>query len=291
MKVIVSFSGGKDSLASLIWVKNNITENFQTVFCDTGWEHDLTYSHIKEVEEKLNLDLVVIKSKKYSGFVDLAMKKKRFPSSQARFCTEELKTKPMIDYILDCVNDDVLIIQGIRAGESLSRSKMQAQCTYFKYYKQSYGNDKKGKPKFHTYRKSDVLEFITGRVDDLLRPLFDWDSDQVVNYILENGLKPNPLYYQGFKRVGCFPCIMCGHKEIQQIIKLYPERIDFIRDIENIIGSTFFNPDYIPKRFMANKSYPVIDDVVKYLTNKNATADLFAENEGTSCMSFYGLCE
>jgi hypothetical protein len=42
---------------------------------------------------------------------------------------------------------------------------------------------------------------------------------------------------------------------------------------------------------MANKSYPVIDDVVKYLTNKNATADLFAENEGTSCMSFYGLCE
>ncbi len=38
MKVIVTFSGGKDSLASLLWVRNNLTKDFITVFCDTGWE-------------------------------------------------------------------------------------------------------------------------------------------------------------------------------------------------------------------------------------------------------------
>lgn len=47
MKVIVSFSGGKDSLASLLWVRNNLTKDFITVFCDTGWEHPLTYKYYR----------------------------------------------------------------------------------------------------------------------------------------------------------------------------------------------------------------------------------------------------
>lgn len=121
MKVIVSFSGGKDSLASLLWVRNNLTKDFITVFCDTGWEHPLTYKYIEEVQEQLGLNLITVKSKKFNGMVDLTKKKSRWPSSQRRFCTSELKTIPMIDYILDEVNDDVLIIQGIRAAESAKR--------------------------------------------------------------------------------------------------------------------------------------------------------------------------
>lgn len=136
MKVIVSFSGGKDSLASLLWVRNNLTKDFITVFCDTGWEHPLTYKYIEEVQEQLGLNLITVKSKKFNGMVDLTKKKSRWPSSQRRFCTSELKTIPMIDYILDEVNDDVLIIQGIRAAESAKRAEMSKQCTYFKYYVQ-----------------------------------------------------------------------------------------------------------------------------------------------------------
>lgn len=60
MKVIVTFSGGKDSLASLLWVRNNITKDFITVFCDTGWEHPLTYQYIDDVCHKLDLNLVTL---------------------------------------------------------------------------------------------------------------------------------------------------------------------------------------------------------------------------------------
>ncbi len=72
MKVIVTFSGGKDSLASLLWTREHITKNFTTVFCDTGWEHPLTYEYINRIADKLHLDLVTLKSKKYDGMVDLA---------------------------------------------------------------------------------------------------------------------------------------------------------------------------------------------------------------------------
>lgn len=44
MKVIVAFSGGKDSLAALLWTQEHITKNFTTVFCDTGWEHPPPYA-------------------------------------------------------------------------------------------------------------------------------------------------------------------------------------------------------------------------------------------------------
>lgn len=52
MKIIITFSGGKDSLAALLWVRNNMSKKFTTVFCDTGWESDLTYKYIDEVDKK-----------------------------------------------------------------------------------------------------------------------------------------------------------------------------------------------------------------------------------------------
>lgn len=243
MKVIVSFSGGKDSLASLLWVRNNLTKDFITVFCDTGWEHPLTYKYIEEVQEQLGLNLITVKSKKFNGMVDLTKKKSRWPSSQRRFCTSELKTIPMIDYILDEVNDDVLIIQGIRAAESAKRAEMSKQCTYFKYYVQPYGKDKNGKDKYHTYRRKDVLAFRKKYADDLLRPVFDWSAQQVIDYILENGIQPNPLYRMGYKRVGCFPCVMASQQDIYNISVQEPERISYIAGLEQQFNSSFFGPD------------------------------------------------
>lgn len=116
MKTIVSFSGGKDSQACLIWAKEKF-KNLEAVFCDTKWEHHFTYRHIDDITEEMNVKLITLTSEKYDGFIGLAKTKKRFPSTKARFCTEELKSKPMIDYVLK-QTDDVLIIQGIRKDES-----------------------------------------------------------------------------------------------------------------------------------------------------------------------------
>lgn len=223
MKVITTFSGGKDSFASLLWIIDNITPTPMVVFCDTGWESPITYKHINDVIEKLGLKLITLKSKKYDGMLDLGEKKGRFPSTKARFCTEELKAKPMIDFILEEVKDHCLIIQGIRGDESPARSLMSKQCRYFKYYFEPYGFDKKKKPKYHNYRAKEVKAFCKTYCDDILRPVFNWTAQEVIN---KDGIQA---------------------------------------------------------------SFSRTSDIRKYLSNKNATMDMFSEP--TSCMSFYGLCE
>ncbi len=296
MKILVFYSGGKDSQATMIKAVNDYgCDKVKAVFCDTGWENELTYNHIQETTKSLNVELVVLKSQKYTGFIDLAKQKGRFPSSKARFCTEELKSKPAIDYILS-LNDHSIIIQGIRRDESFARSKMEGQCNYFKYYFQPYGYAKNGKPKYHTYRKNDVYEYCKKYNCDVLRPIFNWTAKQTIDFIITNNQPVNPLYYQGFARVGCFPCIMSRHNEIKQIINLYPHIIELIRDKETEMGATFFAPKYIPLKHTSRVDKKgnfinSINEVEKYIKSKNKTELLYNEHSGFNCMSYYGLCE
>lgn len=353
IKIIVMFSGGKDSQAALIWaVKKYGKENVVALYCDTGWEHEWTYAHVKEVAEALGVELVIVKSKEYNGMVDLAIKKGRFPSTKARFCTEQLKSIPAIDWILD-LNQNVIIIQGIRKDESESRSKMQEACRYFKYYYEPYkitgrydkllelsvqelrdifhgkvikksilrqikriakkhkmdpvtpfySENVKGFNQleenrikhFHTYRKDDVFEWCKKYDDSIMRPCFNWSGQEVIDYIIENGQNPNPLYSKGMSRVGCYPCVMASQGEIKAMAEFTPEYIDRLNQAELAANSSFFVPNYIPKRFCSKTSskgvkYPTATDVVEYVTREK-TIDMFNQGGDRSCMSFYGTCE
>lgn len=297
MKHIATFSGGKDSEATVIWVKNNLPD-YSVVFCDTKWESPKTYEHIKNVEDWLMKPFITLTSTKYDGFIDLCIKKKRVASTKSRFCTEELKTKPMIDYVLS-LNDDVTIYQGVRNDESEARRNLKEKDEYFKYYFEPYGYDKKGKAKYHTYRKKDVIAYCEKYTVDVVRPIIKWTAERVFDYIFTHNRKANPLYYEGFSRVGCFPCINCRHGEIRLIARNYPERIDMMRELETALGTTFFPANYIPEqhcdRVSINKKgkkcyFASIDAVVAYvLGDHRSTQQLFEMPKG--CISVYNICE
>lgn len=320
IKIYVAFSSGKDSHASLIWASKKYgNDKVKAVFCDTGWETAITYAHAVDVCKMLDIELITLRSKKYSGMIDLATKKKRFPSTKARFCTEELKSKPMIDFILDVAQNHVIILQGIRKDESLSRSKMFEYCQFFKYYFNSIGIYKNGKSKYHTYRKKEVVDFVEKYMHDIERPVFNWTGNDVMTYILENGHKPNPLYYLGVKRVGCMPCIMCTKNEVKIMVEKLPEyaeRLALSEEELNAKGqrSNFFGPGYIPakyckityirKRKIKNKKtgivriselitgIPTAREVFNYVTRFANQTELHDDpNKGRSCMSAYGICE
>lgn len=268
MKHVVCFSGGKDSTALVLWAKDNLPE-FATVFCDTGWEHPITYAYIEEINQQLlGGSLVVLKSEKYpQGFAQLVQLKGRAPSAKARFCTEALKVLPMIAW-LEQQGDDLTVYQGIRADESASRSKMEAR---------QWSND------YDAW---------------IERPLLRWTAEQCFDYMKARGVKPNPLYLMGAGRVGCFPCVMVNHRELKAYLanpECGPELKKRLLDLEQIVGRSFFGPTYIPERFCtgfdekSGKPFGWATDVFRYL--ESVSEDQLPLLPARSCMSIYNLCE
>ena len=285
----VLWSGGKDSSALLIWALENLPKDrLKFIFCDTGWESPITYQFIDQLNQRL-LDgkLIILKSKRYNSLPDLAKNKRRFPSPKARFCTEQLKIVPTIEWILE-QQEDIAIYQGIRAEESLNRSRMKQSDDYFKpqllYRQDPYqavdGECKrKNSPLF--YRK--VMAWLENYDCSVERPLFYWKQKEIIDLCRKHKVL-NPLYDKGFNRVGCFPCIMESKAGIKIMAEQFPERIDEIEAIEKDFSSTFFGYGKVPDR---QCRCPNIRDVVKWSMGDKSSSELLNH----SCMSHYQVCE
>lgn len=109
---IVSLSGGKDSTALAIYLRDRIPE-LEYVFSDTDKELPETYEYLDKLEAYLGKPIVRLCDdrgfdhwlKVYGGYL---------PSSRMRWCTKMLKIKPFERYIGD---DPVRMYIGIRADE------------------------------------------------------------------------------------------------------------------------------------------------------------------------------
>jgi 3'-phosphoadenosine 5'-phosphosulfate sulfotransferase (PAPS reductase)/FAD synthetase len=266
MKHIVCFSGGKDSTALILWAIENLPD-FMTVFCDTGWEHPITYAYVEEINQTLLYgSLITLVSAKYDSFVDLCVLKGRAPSAKARFCTEALKVRPMIDW-LKTLDDEVTVYQGIRADESVSRAKMEAR-----------------------QWSDDYDAWIE-------RPLLTWTAERCFATMAAHGVKPNPLYLMGAGRVGCFPCVMVNMRELKAYLsgEVGPELKRRLFDLEARVGCSFFEPSYIPERFCtgfdekSGKPFPWAADVFRYI--ESVDENQLPMFPARSCMSVYNLCE
>jgi hypothetical protein len=151
--------------------------------------------------------------------------------------------------------------------------------------------------KFHTYRKKDVAAFVKEYADDVMRPFFFRTAQETIDYIIERGQQPNPLYRMGRSRVGCDPCIMVRHSGIRAAIETTPETIERVRHGESFTGHTFFPPEYVPKAYathptLSGKLVNSIDDVVRYIQGNPKQTKLFTGDEAVrACMSLYATCE
>lgn len=291
MKYFVTLSTGKDSEATLWWAYHNLPFNdWEVIFNDVDWDSQHVYDHLKYLESRVGKKFIIVKNKGWADkipqdaydriieifgkkniFAEMVIYKTRFPSTKARFCTELLKVHPMIDYILDNVNEDCTIIQGVRADESPSRRMMKERDEYFKFYFEPYKNDKNGTPMFHTYRKQEVILHCDKFEVIVLRPVLNKTALEVFNIIFENDSPGNPLYRKGQSRVGCYPCVMCKQGEIKIIAKTTPERIEQLEQLEQLSKSTFFPPGFIPLKYCTKMAECAIyrGDLVRFFFNKS----------------------
>lgn len=276
----VGVSGGKDSGAVLLWMVNESgipRHQINATFCDTGNEHEWTYEQVERLSKWVH-PIETLKPK--LPFFDLAHKKKRFPSTMVRFCTEQLKIHPSQDHIryLQGAYSHVVAVSGVRSNESFARAKL---------LEWDYSGNLL------------VMQW---------RPLITWKIEDVIAIHQKYGIAMNRLYAAGASRVGCFPCIMSRKSEIRMIALKFPERINHIRDAENTFMedghyrfSSFFPRDTIPERFRSEEvrinstgeivKVGTIDDVVRWsMTGKRAQGSyLDDEPEPVSCSG--GFCE
>jgi 3'-phosphoadenosine 5'-phosphosulfate sulfotransferase (PAPS reductase)/FAD synthetase len=109
---ILSLSGGKDSTALAIYMKDRI-ENIEYIFCDTGEELPETYEYLDKLEAYLGKSIARLNPERpfqhylkiYNGVL---------PDARTRWCTRKLKIEPFEKFIGD---DPCYSYIGIRADE------------------------------------------------------------------------------------------------------------------------------------------------------------------------------
>lgn len=110
---ILSLSGGKDSTALAIYLRDRIPD-LEYVFCDTEKELPETYEYLARLEAYLGKRIVRLKHDGRGFDHHLAIRHGFLPSPRNRWCTEHLKLKPFEAFVGD---DEVFNYIGIRADE------------------------------------------------------------------------------------------------------------------------------------------------------------------------------
>ncbi|MFJ6884048.1 phosphoadenosine phosphosulfate reductase family protein [Streptomyces violaceus] len=110
---VLGISGGKDSSALAIYMRDRVPD-MEYFFCDTGAELPETYEYLNRLEaalgkpiERLNAD------RDFDHWMEVYQG--TLPSPQMRWCTKNLKIKPLEEWVGD---DKVISYVAIRADEN-----------------------------------------------------------------------------------------------------------------------------------------------------------------------------
>lgn len=122
---VISFSGGRTSGYMLRRVLDaGLQPDVHVVFADTGLEHEATYAFVADVERQWGVPIVRVE--RPGQFTQLITDRKFLPNPIARFCAQELKLKPMRDYMRGLGYDHWTNVVGIRADEPRRVARMRA---------------------------------------------------------------------------------------------------------------------------------------------------------------------
>ena len=113
VRQILSLSGGKDSTALAIYLRDRVPD-LEYVFCDTEKELPETYEYLARLEAYLGKPIVRLKHDGRGFDHHLVVRHGFLPSPRNRWCTQHLKLRPFEAFV---GSDRVLNYIGIRADE------------------------------------------------------------------------------------------------------------------------------------------------------------------------------
>ena len=202
--VYVSFSGGKDSLTTLDLTRSAVKKPIKVFFANTGIEFPETVEFAHRFCKENNIDLIEVNVNEafWKNLPDFGP-----PAKDFRWCCKVCKLAPINSVIEECTRTGkkCLTIDGKRRYESFTRSRIA--------------------PK-------EENPFIPGQMS--VFPIRNWRAIEVWLYIFYRKLEYNPLYDEGFERVGCWLCPAELSAEYYRFGQLHPEL--FIRWNEYLLN-------------------------------------------------------
>lgn len=227
VKCLVPLSGGKDSQVCLeLALREFDRKDVRGLFCDTQFEHPLTYAHIEWMRGYYGVEIDRVSG---GSVIEKSIKHKRFPGGGARHCTDELKIRETKLYCkaLAELQGGFEVWYGMRSGESHERATRYAG----KLDDTLYAPHEIMPSKYPKYLERMGVRFKL--------PIIDWSTHEVFEFL---ELRWNPLYLD-FDRVGCFPCQAAGDAHKHKAYKYDDfgrEQYRVIRIIAEQLGKPMF---------------------------------------------------
>ncbi len=203
LRHILCMSGGKDSTALAIYMRDRIPE-MEYVFCDTDKELRETYEYLNRVEAFLGKKIIRLNAKAgfdhwwevFGGYL---------PSPQMRWCTKMLKLRPFEEYVGD---KPVMSYVGLRADED----------------RVGYISTKPNITAVYPFKEAGI------------------DYTGVMKILVDSGIGLPPYLRWGRTHSGCFFCFFQRPIEWVRLLETHPDQFDEAMKYEKISddpGKTF----------------------------------------------------
>lgn len=190
---VLSLSGGKDSAALAVYMRDRVPE-MEYIFHDTDKELPETYEYLGRLEAHLGREIHKTRPD-YSFDKWLDVYGGMIPSNHRRWCTRMLKLKPFEDYVGD---DPVVNYVGIRADEERAG---------------------------YISSKPNITAVYPFREDGLVRA-------DIVRILEEAGLGLPTFMRWGRTRSGCYFCFYQQKIEWVRLKETYPDLFEKAKEYE-----------------------------------------------------------
>lgn len=215
LPLVVSYSGGKDSDVILQLAKESGVPFRVTHNLTTADPPDNVY-YIRRVfaalrEEGIDCRINVPRRSLWKIMRETLV----IPSRVMRVCCAELKERKM--------PDAPYIVTGVRWAESAGRRAKSGVAMVYTASDRTARAAKGGLLTTDDASSRRLFEQCRMKGVRVLNPIIDWSDSDVWDYLHSRGIEGNPLYKEGWTRIGCVGCPLAGKRARELEFARYPK--------------------------------------------------------------------